>query len=150
MSDDAIEAEAIRAKAIRADDIGEGFVPQVRASVAGVELDGEMVLLDDDTGAMHTLNPTAGALWECFDGSGTVADIAADAAEVYSAEPATVAHDVLELARALGRQGLLVGVAPDAAPESGHAGHHHDHGHHDHDHHDHDHGHDRHEGGDGG
>lgn len=143
MSDDAVgavpdEADDFTSDAITAGDIGEGFAPHVRASVAGVELDGETVLLDDESGAMHTLNPTATVVWSCFDGSGTVAEIAADVADAYGADPTTVTSDVLELARALGRQGLLVGVAPDPDPEGEHAGHHHDHGHHDHDlpHHD--------------
>lgn len=135
-----------------ADEIDESFVPRARSGVAGVELDGETVLLDDDTGAMHTLNPTATVLWDCFDGSGTLAEIAADVADAYSTDQSIVVGDMLELARALGRQGLLDGVEADPPAEITGSGHDRQHTHHEHAHqHHHDHnGNDQGQGGDVG
>ncbi|MGH9056516.1 MAG: PqqD family protein, partial [Acidimicrobiales bacterium] len=66
------------------------FVPTSRPDVVGVDVDGEIVLYDEARRVLHRLNPTASALWLCLDGSGTLADIAADIADVYQADPAAV------------------------------------------------------------
>jgi len=119
---------------IGAEEIDEDLVMRFRSAVAAVELDGEAVLLDGDTGAVHTLNPTATLVWQCCDGTTSVREIIDDLAAVFpDAGRAGIAADVLELARSIGRQGLLVGVRADP-PEPEH--------HHEHDHH-HDHHHDR-------
>jgi len=97
---------------MRVDDIDDTFVPRARARLAGVVLAGEAVLLNEDTTVMHTLNRTATVVWACFDGSGSIADIVADLAVACNADWATVRHDVLELTRELGRQGLLEDVGP--------------------------------------
>lgn len=110
----------------RVDDIDDSFVPRARAGVASVVLDGEAVLLDEDTSAMHTLNPTATLVWDCFDGTGSIAEIVDDLVEAYPMDRAVVARDVLDLARQLGRQGLLEGVAPEVPPDDHHT---HDHTH---------------------
>jgi len=106
------------------DDIDDTFVPRTRAGICGVVIDGETVLLDEHTSAMHTLNQTATVVWGCFDGRGSIGDIVADLADVYPVDGETVRRDVLELARVLGRQGLLDGVAPEP-PEGPTAAHDH-------------------------
>ncbi len=90
--------------------IDGSFVPVRKGSVASSELDGEAVLLDTDTGSVHLLDSIGSVVWSCFDGSATLAELARDLAEAFSAEPDRVYSDVLALARQLGRQGLLVGV----------------------------------------
>jgi hypothetical protein len=122
--------------------IDEDFVARFRDTVAAVELDGEAVLLDGDTGSVHTFNPTATLVWQCCDGTSCLRDIIDDLAFVFDdIGRGQIAADVLELARAMGRQGLLVGVQAEPASAVDHEHHHdHDHGHdHGHDHHDHHH-----------
>lgn len=103
---------------IGVEEIDESLVMRFRATVAAVELDGEAVLLDGDSGAVHTLNPTATLVWLCCDGTARLGEIIDDLADVYGdAGRAVIAADVVELARSIGRQGLLEGVRadPDAA-----------------------------------
>lgn len=116
---------------IGVDEIDEGFVVRFRSPVAAVELDGEAVLLDGDTGAVHTLNPTATLVWQCCDGAASLGEIIDDLADVFrDAERAAIAADVLELTREMGRQGLMDGVRAEPPEEEPHQHHHHGHDHH--------------------
>lgn len=121
--------------------IDGSFVPAGRVTVASVEIDGEVVLLDGRSGVLRNLDPLGGIVWSCFDASGTIDEIVTDLCAEFGADRDAVHSDVLGLARALGRDGLLEGVAGPAPPDRhDHDGH--DHDGHDHDGHDHD-GHDR-------
>jgi hypothetical protein len=86
------------------------FVAAARPEVVQVEVDGEIVLYDDRAKVMHRLSPTAGQVWRCLDGSGSLAEIAGDLADVYQVDPAQVLSDVVATARQFGSAGLLVGV----------------------------------------
>lgn len=72
---------------------------------------------------MHLLNPTAGLLWACFDGRGTVAEIAADVAEAFGVPVEAVQPEVVGLTGDLVARGLVQlggderGAAPDPADE---------------------------------
>jgi hypothetical protein len=98
------------------DAVGGDFVPR-RRPVASVELDGELVLYSESEGVlggpggMERLNPTAAAIWSCFDGSGTIDEIASDVAEVFGIERAVALSSVIELTRQLGAAGLIEGIA---------------------------------------
>jgi hypothetical protein len=99
---------------VRAIDLDEQFVPRQRPSTYTVEIDGDAIVLDEEQNRLHLLNATGALVWACCDGSGTLAEIAADLSAVAAIPPAEVTADVLALARTLGREGLLVGVAADA------------------------------------
>jgi peroxiredoxin/uncharacterized membrane protein YphA (DoxX/SURF4 family) len=86
------------------------FVPVGRSDVSMAEREGEMVLVDRLTGAVHVLNPTAAIVWQCLDGSGSVDEIGIDIADVFEQEQGEVREAVLEVVRRFGRQGLLQGV----------------------------------------
>ena len=96
--------------AVRATDIDHSFVPRRAESAYTVELDGEAVVLDEARNRLHHLNPTATLVWSCFDGSGTIDEIAVDLATAFDSEHHPVVADVLTLARELGGEGLLEGV----------------------------------------
>jgi Coenzyme PQQ synthesis protein D (PqqD) len=49
------------------------------SAVHTVEVDGEAVVLND--GRLHLLNATGALVWACFDGDGTIAEIATDISE---------------------------------------------------------------------
>jgi hypothetical protein len=89
------------------------FRPRARGGLASVELDGETVLYDEDTGRTHVLNPTASLLWKIFDGEASLDELADDVADVFGEDVETVRPQLVELARDLGQQGLLVGVAAE-------------------------------------
>lgn len=92
--------------------------PAVRADTAWVELDGEVVVLKEPTGALHVLNPTAAVLWQCFDGQATLREIADDlAAVVDGADVETLRRDVCALVSELAEQ-QLVELGRSANPEA--------------------------------
>ena len=105
---------------LRAESIDGSFRPSARLSVASVELDGESVLLDEETGHTHLLNPTATVVWQSFDGQTTINALVDDLAEAFGIDRAVVYEDVLNLVRQLGQQGLLHGIAAETsvAPEA--------------------------------
>lgn len=102
----------------KADDIDGAFVAVRRDGVSAVELDGEAVLMEDDTGGIHHLDRIATVIWNCLDGSCTLDELAADLAEAFKADLEVVREDVLQLAQTLGRTGLLAGVAAEVHAHS--------------------------------
>jgi hypothetical protein len=101
--------------------IDDRFVARRRAQVHTVEIDGEAVLLND--GRLHLLNSTGALVWACFDGEGTISEIAADISEGLGVPYETVLDDTLAVARELGSEGLLASVTPaatDASPDTAH------------------------------
>jgi hypothetical protein len=96
------------------DAIDETFVARRARNAHTVEVDGEAVLLND--GRLHLLNATGALVWACFDGDGTIAEIAADISDGLGVPYDTVLEDTLAVARDLGTEGLLDAVAP-AEPE---------------------------------
>jgi hypothetical protein len=105
---------------IEPDEIDGAFVARPRTSVAAVEVDGEVVLFEEESHDLHVLNPTASVLWQCFDGEVTIDELIADLADAYQADPAEIRADVFDAVRNFGGQGLLEGVArvyPGEQPE---------------------------------
>lgn len=82
----------------------------VRADVAMVEVDGEVVLYDPAHGRSEVLNPTAGLVWRLLDGSVSLRDLAVDLASVYDVPIRSLEGDLVELSRSFARLGLLVGI----------------------------------------
>jgi hypothetical protein len=99
--------------AVAPDAIGPDFIAHRAASAYTVELDGEAVVLDEEQNRLHLLNHTATLLWACLDGTGTLAEIAADVAATVGMPVTQIMDDVVALARTLGAEGLLAGVTPD-------------------------------------
>lgn len=95
---------------MRAADLDPSFVPRRTDATWTEVLDGEAVILDDDANLLHHLNTTATVVWTCFDGSGSIAEIAADLAHGFGTDVDATVAEVLALARALGAAGLLDGV----------------------------------------
>lgn len=104
---------------MRAADIDPSFVPRQAPTAYTEELDGEAVVLDEAAARLHHLNASATLAWTCFDGSGTVTEIARDLAAEFRTDPSATEQQVLALARELGAHGLLAGVEPDAPADDG-------------------------------
>ncbi|HMG28082.1 MAG TPA: PqqD family protein [Acidimicrobiia bacterium] len=106
-----------RTPAVRPHDIDERFVARRAGTAHTVEVDGEAVLLND--GRLHLLNATGTLVWACFDGEGTIAEIAADISDGLGVPYETVLDDTLAVARELGTEGLLAEVAPTEPEQDG-------------------------------
>lgn len=96
-------------------EFNEQFVPVRSPTSRFVIVDHEAVVLDND-GRIYRLNPTAAMLWECFDGSGSIGEIAQDVGDELEIPYADVLAEVLELARRLGASGLLDTVESPGTP----------------------------------
>lgn len=90
--------------------IDERFAPRLRDHVTLVPVEQEALLYEEGAAAIHQLNSSAAAVCALFDGEVPLHVLIDDAAAVFEAERSEVAVDILELARDLGRKGLLVGV----------------------------------------
>ena len=101
---------------VAAHEIDRRFVPRARPDVAMVQVGTEIVLgrIADGSTFLQTvaLNESGAIVWQCFDGSGTVEEIAADVADVFGADAEAVNADIETLARQVGEAGFLVGVEP--------------------------------------
>jgi hypothetical protein len=93
------------------------LVARARPDVVQVEIDGEIVLYDDSAKVMHRLSPTAGQVWRCLDGSGSLADIAADIADVYQMDAEDVLNDIIATVDQFESAGLLEGVGDEPEAE---------------------------------
>lgn len=96
--------------------VGLDLVAERRPSVHAFPFGPEVVLYEDANGTLHHLNPQAALVWRCLDGSGPLSELAADLAEAYGVDRATVEGDVLGMVGHLARSGLLSGVGPGAEP----------------------------------
>ena len=106
-----------------APDVTSDSVVQTKGGLAAVELDGEFVLYDEHTAAVHHLNPTASVVWQCLDGEASLSAIARDLSIACSVDEAVVAQDVIDVVQQFAGMGLLDGCAPqqhDAAQAQTH------------------------------
>ena len=97
-------------------DLGPDFVARRAPSTHTVEIDGEAIVLDEHQNRLHLLNASATLVWTCCDGSGTLAEIAHDLAVAVDSTPQQLVTEVVALARTLGAEGLLDGVAAAPGP----------------------------------
>lgn len=84
-------------------------IPKPAPSAAGVEVDGEPVLLDRSNGSLHMLNDVGAAIWARLDGSRTVASLVTELSEEFGVSSNRVEQDVREFLAQLTRLGLLEG-----------------------------------------
>ncbi len=94
------------------------FVPLQRPDVTTVVLDGEAVALAEGAASAFFLDELATLVWNTFDGSASLDELAEDFANVFVADLEVVRNDILTLTRNIGRAGLLQGIAyePPAEP----------------------------------
>jgi hypothetical protein len=81
--------------------------PARRAGLLAREVDGEVVILDRETGDVHRLNATASFIWNQCDGKTTAAEIAARLAATFEGAPQSPLGVVVEAIADLERRGLL-------------------------------------------
>lgn len=94
------------------------FVPARGPAVRAVEVETEAILVDDRVDGLHLLNAQAALVWACFDGSSTLAAIAADLADALDVPFERVLFDVIAVTRDLVAQGLVIDGRDPAPPEA--------------------------------
>lgn len=91
-------------------------LPTRRPQVASEELDGETVLFDGRTGALHVLNAVGGVVWDCLDGDVNLGDLADELADAFGTDPAVVRADIFALVDDLVAKDVVVIGNGDPAP----------------------------------
>ena len=81
--------------------------PRIREDLAVVEIDGEAVIYDEESGQLHHLNPTATLILQLCDGEATVKELSVDLAGAYAAPFDEIEKSVRRLVRELKEAGLL-------------------------------------------
>lgn len=125
MSDDFLELFAGRPETIEIEGVGAvpvTYAPEqppptpvypedrlrVAEGVAWCEVDGELVIYDVRSRTAHVVNETAGLLWQCMDGEGTVSEIFADVADAFGLPLQTVELDFVPVISEWKAAGLVV------------------------------------------
>lgn len=83
--------------------------PKVREDLAVVELDGEAVVYDEESGDLHHLNPTATIVFSLCDGTSTVKELAGEISRAFEVSADKVEQQVRGLLREFRKVGLLEG-----------------------------------------
>jgi PqqD family protein of HPr-rel-A system len=78
-----------------------------RKELASVEVDGELVVYDEDTGSLHLLNPTAALIWQCLDRPVPFGELVADLHAAFGGRQDQIRLDVERLLASLVDRGLL-------------------------------------------
>jgi Coenzyme PQQ synthesis protein D (PqqD) len=92
--------------------INEHLAPAHAHALHTVEVDGEAVLLDERSGRLHLLNPSAALVWACFDGVSSIGEIVDDISDELGAPRDVVLAGTLSVSRQLADEGLLANVDP--------------------------------------
>jgi phage shock protein PspC (stress-responsive transcriptional regulator) len=85
----------------------EGTRVRRRQDVLSTTSGGETLLVDQSSGSVHVINPTAAMIWELCSAEPTVEGVIAGLAERYGMAPAEVRDDVLEMLRTFGELGVV-------------------------------------------
>jgi hypothetical protein len=91
--------------------VSEASVLSPGSDVHEVALGDEKVLYVPESESLQHLDPLATLVWDCLRPPAPVADIAADLAEAFGADPALVTADVVALLQGLVSAGALQDVA---------------------------------------
>jgi hypothetical protein len=98
--------------------IGPSFVPTLRRDVVLLPVHDEAILYEQETGALHQLNPIAATVCSCFDDEREIGVIVDGLASRFHGDREAIERDVVTLVRELGGKGLLEGVRPNrTSPE---------------------------------
>lgn len=82
-------------------------------------IDGELVIFDPVSRAVHQLDPVGAVVWQFLDGRSPMAELVADLAHAFGTAEEQVRADVDALVHKLRRVGLLEREGPLGAPFPG-------------------------------
>lgn len=81
--------------------------PKAREDLAVETLDGEIVIYDGQTGALHHLNPTASVVFSLCDGTATIRKLAGELGDAYVLPAEALEGQIRSLLRGFRRAGIL-------------------------------------------
>jgi pyrroloquinoline quinone biosynthesis protein D len=81
--------------------------PVRRPGLVDVPVDGETIVVHEESARLHHLDSVASSVWRQLDGSRTVGEVTASLAEAFDAPPAQIEADVRDLIGRLVENGLL-------------------------------------------
>ena len=96
--------------------VDAAFVGAHAEAVHAVEVADEAVLLDETTGELHLLNPTAALVWRLLDGASPLGDIAADIADIGGLDRQEITQQLCDLLTTLVADGLVVAAGQAGPP----------------------------------
>jgi hypothetical protein len=82
-------------------------LPKRRSNLTARTVDGETVILDRSGGFVHQLNQTASYIWDCCDGTSTIAAMITQLAEEFDVALETAETDVVLVIDQLRQLNLL-------------------------------------------
>lgn len=94
-------------------DEGEGWRPQVRQDLSVADLDGELVIYNPVTYAVHHLDRVGSLMWPFLDGSATLDELATDVADAFSVPVDVASADLTTLLEDLRHRRLVAGDEPE-------------------------------------
>ncbi|HZD79133.1 MAG TPA: HPr-rel-A system PqqD family peptide chaperone [Actinomycetota bacterium] len=94
--------------------------PMMRSDLTVVELDGEAVIYDEETGDLHHLNPTATIVFGLCDGRSTMREMSQDISAAFGVAADEVEQQVRALIRRFRGANLL--CPPGTGPGDGAGG----------------------------
>lgn len=81
--------------------------PRQREGLLSRAVDDGAIVYDPESGRVHSLNPAAGYIWECLDGSQTLAQIAESLCSLPGTEGHDLVRDVIGVVEEFRKVGLL-------------------------------------------
>lgn len=87
--------------------------PRAREDLTVVELDGEAVIYDEDSGDLHHLNPTATIVFGLCDGTSTMRQMSLDISEAFGVPAGEVEGQIRALIRSFRKANLLEPSSPN-------------------------------------
>jgi hypothetical protein len=78
-----------------------------RTGVSVEQVAGEMLVLDDEAGCLHRLNPTASFIWNRCDGQTPIAEIARALSDCFEVQEKVAQSDVAQTVKQLRELNLL-------------------------------------------
>ncbi len=111
-----------RAAPAGGDAVAAGTVAVPAPGVVAVAVADEVVLLDERSGVLHLLNPSAARVWAALDGRRSVAAVGRTMAVAHGVDVADVAQPVSALVAQLAAAGLVTLSEDAPAAGAGHGG----------------------------
>lgn len=88
--------------------IESNYIPRKATNVlAETELDGEVVLMNIDTGSFHALKGTGLAIWQMIDGSRDLTTIKAEMRKRFDVDDATCSAEVDAFVQSVAKVGFV-------------------------------------------
>ena len=81
--------------------------PSIRDDLTIVQIDGEVLIYDEDDGSLHHLNATAGVVLGLCDGTRSAPDIASEIADAFELGARSVERQVRSVLRSFAEAGIL-------------------------------------------